>query len=233
MTSVAIIIPFRDRGGDNLRCANLVRVFEHWRSYNAELHIVSDDRTGTESFNRSAAYNAGARLTDADVIVYAEADLIVDYWNITRAVELAQSAPGLVVPFSRFMAINQLDSSHVRRHTLTPPRALATQVRGERKSIGAINVLSRQTLDQIGQWDETFEGAWYDDDAMARAFEVCCGPTRFIDGPGWHLYHLPGARGQHLTDADRAATARNKARYELYRQATTPERIRELTAGRP
>ncbi|MCX8559787.1 glycosyltransferase family 2 protein [Mycolicibacterium mucogenicum] len=232
MTSVAIVIPFRDRGSDNLRCANLVRILDHWRSYNAELHIVSDDRSGSESFNRSAAYNAGARLTDADVIVYAESDLIVDYWNITKAVELATAAPGLVVPFSRFMAINELESGLVRTHRLTPQRTVATQVRGIRKSIGAINVVSRTTLDLIGPWDETFEGAWYDDDAMARAFEVCCGPTRFVDGPAWHLYHLSGARGPHLTDADREATARNKARYELYRRAETPERIRELTAGR-
>lgn len=232
MTTVAIVIPFRDRGSDNLRCANLVRVMDHWRYYNAELHVVSDDRAGVDSFNRSAAYNAGARLTDADVIVYAESDLLVDYWNITRAVELAAAAPGLVIPFSRFMAINQLDSTLVRTHVVAAPHIAATQIRGERKSIGAINVVSRKTLDLIGQWDETFDGAWYDDDAMARAFEICCGPIRFVDGPAWHLYHLSGARGPHLTDEDRAATTRNAARYKLYRDATTPERVRELTAGR-
>ncbi|HEX7425479.1 MAG TPA: glycosyltransferase family 2 protein, partial [Mycobacterium sp.] len=44
-------------------------------------------------------------------------------------------------------------------------------------------------------------------------------------------WHKPGLGGSHLTAEDKAATARNKERLELYRQATTPERIRELTAG--
>ena len=73
--------------------------------------------------------------------------------------------------------------------------------------------------------------AWYDDVAMKIAFEVCAGSTRWVDGSAWHLWHKPGLGGSHRTAEDKAATARNKERLELYRQATTPERIRELTAG--
>lgn len=91
----------------------------------------------------------------------------------------------------------------------------------------------RATLDLIGQWDEGFEGNWYDDDAMKIAFELCAGPTRWIDGPAHHLYHLPGWKGDHLTAADRAATAANKARLRLYQRAEQPAQIRELTSGQP
>jgi hypothetical protein len=66
---------------------------------------------------------------------------------------------------------------------------------------------------------------------MNRAFEVAAGPTRCVNGPAYHLYHLPGWKGDHLTDEDRAATERNKARWQLYLGATSGERIRELTAG--
>lgn len=229
--NIAVIIPFRDRGKDPLRPANLKRVLLHWAAMGIEIHVVGDSRSGYESFNRSAAYNRGAGYTDADVLVFSESDLIVDWLQIRQACDLAASAPGLVVPFSRFMAITEEDSQRIRDLALEPCDARADQVRGDRQSIGAVNVVSRESLSLIGQYDESFEGAWYDDDAMCRAFGVCCGPTRFIDGPGYHLYHLPGASGDHLTDADRAATERNKARYQLYRQATTPERIRELTAG--
>lgn len=233
--NIAVIIPFRDRGKDSNRPANLVRVLEHWRDFRiaqgATVTVVNDGRCGYESFNRSAAYNRGASYTDADVLVYSESDLLVDAEQILWACDQAASAPGLVVPFSRFMAMTEEDSQRIRDRVLEPCDARATQVRGDRQSIGAVNVVSRVSLSLIGQYDESFEGAWYDDDAMCRAFEVCCGPTRFIDGPGYHLYHLPGASGDHLTAADRAATERNKARYQLYRQATTPERIRELTAG--
>lgn len=234
--NIAVIIPFRDRGRDPRRPANLARVLQRWRDFritqDATVTVVDDGRCGYQSFNRSAAYNRGAAAhTAADVLVYSESDLLVDDDQILQACDQAASAPGLVVPFSRFMAITEEDSHRVRAHELAPEDAEANQICGDRQSIGAVNVVSRESLDLIGQYDEAFEGAWYDDNAMCRAFEVCCGPTRFIDGPGYHLYHLSGATGDHLTDDDRAATERNKARYQLYRQARTPEQIRELTTG--
>jgi len=229
--SVAVIIPFRDRGRDPLRPANLERVTAHWEASPWDYLVIDDGRTGYDSFNRSAAYNRGAAHTTADILVYAESDLLVDYRQIQEGIAQAAAAPGLVVPFSRFMAITPEDSEKVRAFQIEPHAAKSGQVRGDKKSIGAVNIISRDTLDAIGQWPEEFEGAWFDDDACERAFHVCCGPTRFVDGPGWHLYHLSGAQGSHLTDADRAATEANKARYQKYLAAQTPARIRELTAG--
>ncbi|AER47868.1 glycosyltransferase [Mycobacterium phage Hannaconda] len=228
---VAVIIPFRDRGRDPLRPANLKRVLKHWEGFDAPVFVVGDGREGGESFNRSAAYNRGAAMANADIIVYSESDLIVDHGQIREGVQLASEAPGLVVPFSRFMAITPEDSIRVRECAIAPGEGASQQVRGDYKSIGAVNIVSCESLALIGQYDERFEGAWYDDDAMERAFHITCGPTRFVEGPGYHLYHLPGAQGEHLTDADRAATAANQRRWEMYLAAKTPERIRELTAG--
>ncbi|WPH57632.1 hypothetical protein [Mycobacterium phage WXIN] len=227
----SVAIPFRDRGRDRNRPANLKRVVEHWRDVGVEPRVVSDGRSGDEQFCRSAAYNIAAREIDADILVYSESDLIVPFEQILEGVELAASAPGLVVPFSRFMAVEPRDSEMVRQHLIHPVTAFSQQVRGNCQSIGAVNIVSRASIDAIGQWPEEFEGAWFDDDACERAFQICCGATRFIDGDAYHLYHLPGAQGEHLTDADRAATAANQARFELYCQAETAERIRELTAG--
>lgn len=229
----SVAIPFRDRGRDANRPANLKRVIEHWREVGIEPHVVGDGRSGDEQFCRSAAYNIAARELDADILVYSESDLIVPIEQILKGVELAASAPGLVVPFSRFMAVEPRESEMVRQHLIHPSAAFAQQMRGDCQSIGAVNIVSRESIAAIGQWPEEFEGAWFDDDACEAAFRTCCGPTRFVNGDGYHLYHLPGASGEHLTDADRAATAANQARFELYRQAETPERIRELTAGLP
>ncbi len=87
------------------------------------------------------------------------------------------------------------------------------------QSIGAINIVSRATLNKVGGWDECFEGNWYDDVAMKIAFEKVGGITRWVDGPAFHLYHLPGHTGDHLTDADRAATAARCGRHRW----TNPE----------
>ncbi len=239
--NVSVIIPHRDRGRDWRRTANLDTAVKRWELLGYTPLVVDDGRTGDAQFCRSAAYNRGISYLDWwDVLILAEADLLLPAWQIAAGIDLALEAPGLVVPFSQFMAMTDEHSVQVRSGLRHPSEADATQVRGDRQSIGAVNIVSRATLAAIGRYDEVFEGAWYDDDAMARAFAVATGTeTRFVDGPGWHQYHLPGAAtgtgiyadGSHLTDEDRAATENNLRRWKLYRAATTPERIRELTAG--
>lgn len=228
----AIVTAFRDRGRDPNRPANLKRVSEHWAASPWEHLVVDDGGSGYEPFNRSRAYNRALRLTDADVLVYAEADLIVPFEQIEQGIALAAEASGLVVPFHQFLEICEEDSIRVRRREIQPHETRHQQVRGDYQSIGAVNILRRDSIDAIGQWPEEFSGAWFDDDACRHAFDVCCEQkTRFVNGPGWHLYHLPGASGKHLTAQDRAATARNKRRYRQYLAATTPDQIRALTSG--
>jgi len=229
-----VVIPFRDRGLDPLRPANLAYVADYWTGYNCKVLVTSDGRSGGEQFNRGAAYNSAVlSASDADMFIFTESDLIVDFDQIDRAVEMAAESPGMVVPFSWFMAIGEEDSAQVRAFKIYPEEALAHPVKGHRRSIGAVNVVSRRTLDEVGGWDEVTEGAWYDDDIMKIAFDVAAGPTRWVEGSAYHLYHLSGGRGAHLSDADRVATARNRLRLRKYQQAKTPEQIRELiTEGR-
>lgn len=227
--SVAVIIPWRDRHIDPLRPANLARVVAHWRQYPSVTLITDDRREGTAQFNRSAAYNRGARETDADILVFTEADILIDFDQIDQAIVLARQAPGLVIPFSEFLALSAEHSQEIRAGRCDPHNCVAPVVKGYRGSIGAVNVMSRRTYDLVGGYDEQFEGAWYDDDAMLIAFNICAGPTRWVDGPAYHLHHFSGGHGKHLSAEDRAATARNRARLARYRRARTPEQIRALT----
>lgn len=229
--SVAVIIPFRSRGNDPLRERNLARVLAEWRDNGYEPTVVSDGRSGSDSFCRSAAYNRAVKRVDADVYVFAESDLIIRPEAIEMAVGLAAKEPGLVIPFSEFRSLSERDSRLVRHFVADPFNCLTSVVKGYRGSIGAINVVSRESYNLVGAYDEGFEGAWYDDDAMKIAFEICCGPTRWIDGPAYHLYHLSGGRGRHLTDEDRAATTRNRIRYEQYQSSSTADEIRLLTCS--
>ncbi len=226
---MTVIIPFRDRGRDPLRQANLQRVLQHWAGW--DVHVVSDGRTGDEQFNRHKAYNLGATLTDSDVLVYAESDMLVNHDRITEAIKLARQSPGLVVPFTERHELNTYDSERVRAHEVQPEQCVADVVKPKPRRIGAINVISRETLHLVGQWDEQFDGNWWDDRSMHIAFDMCAGPTRWIDGPSYHLWHLPGHTGTHLTPEDRAATTRNRRRFERYSRARTPDQIRALTTG--
>lgn len=229
--SVGIVIPFRDRGIDPCRAANLDCVLAHWANFGAPVYVAHDDRSGDAQFNRSRAYNNGWRMAEADVVVFTESDMLCDYGQIRAGIRKAHATPGLVVPFSEYWYLSEADSARVRAGEIEPARCEPETVHPDRHTIGPINIVSRATMSEIGQWDECFDGNWYDDNAMERAFDVCCGPTDFITGRAYHLWHLPGWAGDHRTAADRAATVRNRMRLRLYQRATTPWRIRQLTMG--
>lgn len=222
--NAAVIIPFRDRGTDPLRAANLKVVRDWWESSPWPVHVVDDGRTGDAQFNRSAAYNRAAAIVDADVLVYSEADMLIPFEQISAAVELAQT-PGLVVPFTAYHYLSP-DGSDAVRAGANPAGVNPERIKDGGRSIGAVNVVSRATLEAVGGYTERTEGNWYDDDIMGHAFEICAGSTRWVDGPAYHLYHLPGWKGAHLTREDRDATARNRALWSQVRRLTIPDRVR-------
>lgn len=234
VTTAAIFTPFRDRGIDPYRPQNLEFVTTWWAEHSGfPIHVVDDGRSGTEPFNRSACYNkAVAEHPEVDVFVFAESDVFCDPAQIVEGVELAASAPGLVVPFARFLEISEADSIRVRAGELEHTDAEVKQIRGDYGSDGAINILSRDTYNLVGGYDPSFSSAWWDDSAMRIAFDVCCGPTRFTSGNVFHLFHASGGRkGAVATAEDLVATAENRKRYLRYKRARTPEQIRRLTRG--
>lgn len=230
MTTAAIVIPFRDRGIDPLRMANLHRVLDWWNASPWTVTIVGDGRGGDEQFNRSAAYNIGAELTDANVIVYTEADMLLPYEQVEAAISIASSRPGLVVPFTEYRYLSGSASRSVREG-MAPEEFTPQWSKRNGTSIGAVNVVSRETLSAVGGYTELTEGNWFDDNIMHRAFEVCAGKTHWVSGPAFHLYHLPGWKGDHLTDEDKAATARNKALWEHVQTIDDPARMRAALRG--
>lgn len=229
--TATILIPFRDRGTDPHRQANLTRVLEWWSNYGTETLVVSDGRTGDEQFNRHKAYNRGAEQATGDVLAYVESDMLVDFRQMDTAIQWATDSPGLVVPFTERHEFGPHESTLVREHKAQPHTLHATVIKPKPRRTGAINVLSRHTLNLVGGYDEAFEGSWWDDRSMHLAFDMCTGPTRWVEGPSWHLHHLPGYQGAHLTAQDKAATRANHRRFTRYQHARTPEQMRQLTAG--
>lgn len=236
MTKHAFVVPFRWRGNDPLRLENV----ECIKQYLTRLHlgpvlVVDDGREGDAQFNRSVAYNKGWRaFPDCDVFTFYESDMIVPYEQVLDGIAIARGRPGLVVPFTKYCYLTPGHSDMVRKGVEDPDQFKPEYTMDNGTSIGAVNTLSRKSLEAVGQWDEVPDGNGYDDNMMHRAFEVCCGPTRYVTGPGFHLFHQPawyGLARAEVTAEDKAATARNKARYRLYQKARTAERIRELTAG--
>lgn len=247
VTTAALLIPFRDRGKDPLRVANLERVVKQcegiadWlRAYHdVTVTVIDDGRCGDDHFNRSMAYNRGAESTNADILAYVEADILISEPQIRDAIQMASTQTGLVIPFTRQLKLTEDASALVRAGMMLPGPHLPTDPHpyGEDSNNGCVNVISRQTLAMVGQWDETFEGHGHDDTSMYISFAKCAGPARWIKGPAYHLYHLDvdpdtAPDKSHLSADDIAAQKANLDRLNLYRKARTPDEIRALTSGR-
>lgn len=230
--TTAVIIPFRAReSGDPARKLNLDVVLAWWYAHGYEPQVVSDGLSGDTQFNRHRAYNRAVEANpDAEVFVFAEADMLVHPTQIRSAVSLARRSHGLVVPFTEYRYLSERVTNHIRDtyydmdssdlaawwalptknpNSVFTMRAESVMENGD--SIGAVNVVSRNTLRQTGGFTEATRGNWYDDNIIEETFAFLTNPTRWVRGPAVHLYHLPGWTGDHLSAEDRAATAHNKA----------------------
>lgn len=236
---VSIIIPWRDNGDAN-RQANLARVLDHLTQTELPIVLASDRREDGQPFNRSAAYNYGISLAPSNVYIFHEADMLINLYHLGKAIGEAETGLGLVVPFTEYRYMSEEDSRQIIAGS-EPTEFEPEWVMGNGRSIGAVNVVSAESMRWVGQWDEQLSGHGFDDNAMHRAFEVACGPTRYVDGPGVHLWHpmayapwergTDAARPENFTAEDVEATWENKKRLRLYQRATTPEQIRELTGA--
>lgn len=232
MTNVQVVIPFRLREGADLRRSlNLEVVQAWWYAHGFDPKIVDDGLVADEQFNRHRAYNrAIAANPGADVFVFTEADMLIHPSQIKQAVKMASSRPGLVVPFTQYRYLSDEVTDHLRRTFYDmdeeylaewwalPPKddnsifdLRAESIMDNGKSIGAINVVSRETLRLTGGFTEATSGNWYDDNIIEEGFAFLTrSKTRYVQGPAVHLYHLPGWTGDHLSEEDKLATRRNK-----------------------
>lgn len=230
MSKQKVFIPFRDRGLDPRRGANLEVVQAWWFTHGFDPVIVSDGLEGDAPFNRHRAYNrAVSGNPDVEVFVFTEADMLIHPDQITEAIALATTQTGLVVPFTQYRYLSDSTTGIVRDgyHDLTPEDLVdwwgrstedhfgvfqfnPESVMDDGDSIGAVNVVSRATLNLTGGFTEATAGNWYDDNIIEEGFAYLTNPTRWVKGPAVHLYHLPGWTGDHLSEADRAATRKNK-----------------------
>lgn len=235
---VKVIIPWRDRGVDPRRAANLEVVMAWWWTWGFDPAIVTDGLNGDAQFNRHMAYNrAIEQFGEADTFVFTEADMLIHPRQIIAAIAMADRAPGLVVPFTQYRYLDDDTTGEIRdsyfslkRDALAEWWAMETddqrsifaippeKTMDNGRSIGAVNIVSRYTLGVTGGFTEATSGNWYDDRITEQGFAFLTAPTRFVPGPAVHLYHLPGWEGEHLTDEDKAATERNRMLYQYMKR---------------
>jgi hypothetical protein len=213
MTSsdVPVFIPFRLRvGSDTRRLRNLRQVMRWWSANGMLPILVSDGGQGDEPFNRHRAYNTAVEENpDLDVFVFSEADTLIHRDQILKAVDMALAMDGLVVPYTKHLYTSDRTAGFICRATESMEdyevdewfRLPSNDVRSvfdlrfERimesgESVGAVNVVSRNTLNTTGGYTEMTSGNWYESTITEAAFAALTRKTRFVTGPAVHLYHL-------------------------------------------
>jgi hypothetical protein len=246
---VQIVIPFRDRGIDPRRAANLEVVRAWWYAHGFEAYTITDGLSGDAQFNRHRAYNrAVSKFPETDVYVFTEADMLIHPSQVWEAARLAYAQRGLVVPFTQYRYLSDQTTEMTRTQFFDHPKEDTARwwsldpgnpisvfglnpesTMDNGRSIGAVNVVSRETLNITGGFTEATSGNWYDDNIIEEAFAFLTGSkTRWVDGPAVHLYHLPGWIGDHLTAEDRQATALNRRILDAMRGDIRHRNYREV-----
>lgn len=182
MTDVAVVIPWRDSGCEFRREAYL-HVTGLWRE--AGYFVISVD-SGDEPFNRSASRNLGAQMTDATVLVFADADAVLPMESVAWSVRAAQASNGLVKPFAR---AGFLTAEASRMYLDGGPLVEEFMSPAVEEFSGLAWVIRREPLENLGGFDEGFVGYGGEDDAFLHLCDTLLAPTIFASGTASSLWH--------------------------------------------
>jgi hypothetical protein len=180
----------------------------------------------TGLFNRSAAVNRAAALAgDWDVAVIIDADVICDPGRVKEACDIAAETGKVVYPHDVRHQLNRRGSERIRQGYTGPWEPYA-HARYE-QMVSSVVVVPRKLWDEIGGFDESFEGWGYEDTAFAAAAETFGNGSIRMPGEFWHLWHPTAKEGK----PGSPVWSVNSAKGQRYRAAIgNPETIRALQA---
>lgn len=168
-------------------------------------------------FNRGAAINrAAADAGDWQVAVIIDADVLLDPIAVRAAVELAHLSNRMVLGYTERVHLTAKGTDKVLAGYKGDWRAPGMVVRELHDACSSCVVVSRTLWDEVGGFDERFEGWGWEDVAFRVACETFSGsPMVNIGGVCWHLHHRPS----HENNAREVTFQANKARGDRYREA--------------
>lgn len=210
---LALHTPERERNWAWLR-TRYTQAFPTW-----ELLEAPDPGTDGD-WSKGRAVNAAARKATTDVLVIADADLVIDSAELERATTLAAWEAPWVVPHGNVYRLN--DRTTKAFATDRDPLTVTVHEKIRRDSLvrriytgpagGGLVVVRRDAFLEVGGFDERFHGWGGEDISLAAALDTLVGDHHRIGVPAWHLWHLGAPRRAHARTNDPLAGRYRRAR---------------------
>ncbi len=181
------VVPFSARE-EGARTRNFSRVYEHLRTFGEDIHHVgvdlSDDCPARAIAN---ARNRGAFFVADDVIVFNDADSLVEGFQIIRAASLARQEPGLVFAYTRYRRLTKASTEAIVEHGWHANLVESEWESDTSLSSGCV-AISVASFNALGGYDETWLDGFEDYDLALRSRERYRNP-RHVPGDLLHLWH--------------------------------------------
>ena len=225
MTSISVLVPFRD---DGHRGPAMEWIVARWRHYWPEAEVIIRPDDGCDPFSKSQALQSCVREATGDVLILLDADTWCDVPTIRRAVEIAATGR-LVQPASKAHRLGQevTDELLASDPACEWPMIRPLQVEQTVRPVGFLHVLSREVWDTVNGYDPRFRGWGGEDNVFLYAVETLVGPVVRLNGAIYSLWHpRPRMDGRRVWTGQ---TQRNSDMILRYAKARGNEpRMREL-----
>lgn len=215
MSGIAIVPTYGPPNSNELRLRNQLHVTNH-------LQAIFDNVFSQHSYqgiselhpaSPGAARNYGAAHTTEDMLVFNDADTICPPAQIREAVRLAGERPGLVFAYDLYVRVGERGSRAYLAGGGPIEGCGSDQEIFNSGSMGCV-AISRACFEQVGGFDESYQGWGYEDLDFAQR----CGalwPNRRVSGPVYHLWHGDRRADDSPLDSDAAQVQANMERFRF------------------
>lgn len=132
-------------------------------------------------FNKSWAFNIGAKASSSDILVFGDCDIIMDFKELLICVNACKNNKGAVDPKKYVLdtAVNEPDIFNPKRNS----------IRGSVVFAGGLFLIHKCQFYFINGWDEDMVGWGGEDDLMTHKIKSLIPNTELIPYKVYHLYH--------------------------------------------
>lgn len=224
--SVSIVVPYSPIGEGRERNWRFLR--ERYQALHPDCEVVEGRCEGRWSKGR--AVNDAVQRSSGDVLVIADADVMVGPQALRNAIEALRFS-AWVVPHRLVYRLTEEATLRVLAGALAEPRSLdpheASRVHKGCQG-GGITVLTREAFHTVGGIDEGFYDWGGEDISFARAMDAIVGGHRRMGELMWHLNHEPMPR----REGNRASEESEELAGRYLEASTSREGTRELLCQR-